>query len=75
MTQSLVLKNIDIDFAVCVRRILRGRVTQGLLIKESTEVSMTRKNGLQATGDLIFFMWMVLTSGENKEANIVCATR
>ena len=74
MTQSLVLKNIDIDFAVCVRRILRGRVTQGLLIKESTEVNMTRKNGSQATGDLIF-MWMVLTSGENKEANIVCATR
>ena len=75
MTQSLVLKSIDIDFAVCVRRILRGRVTQGLLIKESTEVNMTRKNGSQATGDLIFFMWMVLTSGENKEANIVCATR
>ena len=49
-------KNIIIDFGVCVRQILRGHMTQGLLIKESTEVNMTRKNGSQATGEFNFYV-------------------
>ena len=67
-------KNENIDFGVCVREILRGHMTQGLLIKESTEVNMTRKNGSQATGEFNFYVDGINKWGNN-EADIACATR